>query len=238
MPDRPLSPPRRSYLADDVFEAVAREILRGERKPGEALPSERVLSERFGVSKLLVRQALHRLAAAELVRVRQGDVTRVLDPSGSPSLAVIELYYRLAPESDAARGITRDVLEKQYTQGLSLCEVFERRANDEARRALVDLVAVPVTTEEELAALEERFWTAVARGGENRILQAETAFWYRALVARPKMPSAAPPGARAAFYAELARRFAAREHPVAFYVAALAPVMNALSHELEPGSSG
>ncbi len=225
----PSSLPRRAYAGDAVFDAVAREILRGDLRPGEALPPERVLSERFGVSKLLVRQAIHRLAAAELVRVRQGDVTRVLDPSGSPSLAVIELYYRLAPESDTARGITRDVLEKQYTQGLSLIEVFDRRATVESRRALADLAAHASTASEaDFPAFEERFWTLVARGGGNRVLEGEVSFWYRALVARPTMPNAAPLAARAAFYVELARRLAAREHAIAYYVAALAPGVDAL----------
>jgi DNA-binding FadR family transcriptional regulator len=233
---------RRAYAADDVFAALAREILRGELRPGDALPPERVLSERFGVSKLLVRQAIHRLAAADLVRVRQGDVTRVLDASRSCSLDVIELYYRLAPESEGAREVARHVLEKQYTQGLSLLEVFSRRAPRAFRVQLAGLPeraeAAACASEEAFAAFEERFWTLVARGGGNRILEAEVAFWYRALRARPRMPKTPPRDARFAFYRELARRIEKGDAPLEYYVAALSPAVTALFPEPRDGNEG
>jgi DNA-binding FadR family transcriptional regulator len=221
---------RRGYAADDVFDALAREILRGKLAPGEPLPPERALSERFNVSKLLVRQAVHRLADAQLVRVRQGDYTIVLDPSQSYSLAVIELYYRLAPESDGARDVRRHVLEKQYTQGLSLVDVFARRASKKARDELVVLAAerAALASEDAFAAFEEQLWTHVARAGGNRILEAEVGFWYHALAQRPRMPAPPPREARLAFYRELARRLAADDAPVAYYVAALSPAVRAL----------
>lgn len=226
---------RPRYVADEVFDALAREILRGDLQPGEPLPPERALSERFAVSKLLVRQAIHRLAAAELVRVRQGDVTRVVDPARSSSLEVIDLTYRLAPESEGAQHIARHVLEKQYTQGLSLLEVFVRRARPDAKRALAELVAdATVHDEAAMAALEERFWTFVAREGGNRILEAEVAFWYRNLAARPRMASEPGHALRLAFYVELARRVAASDDALAYYVAALAPSITALFADAPP----
>lgn len=229
---------RPRYVADEVFDALAREILRGDLLPGEPLPPERALSERFGVSKLLVRQAIHRLAAAELVRVRQGDVTRVVDPSRSSSLEVIDLTYRLAPESEGAQHIARHVLEKQYTQGLSLLEVFLRRARPEASGALTALVdGASVDSDEAMASLEERFWSLVAREGGNRILQAEVAFWYRNLAARPRMASAPGHALRLAFYVELARRIATGDDPLPFYVAALSPAVTALFADAPPKPS-
>lgn len=221
---------RRTYAADDVYFALAREILLGELAPGDPLPPERALSERFEVSKLLVRQAIHRLREAGLVRVRQGDVTRVLDPSASCDLRVIELTYRLAPEGERTRELARHVLEKQYTQGLSLVDVFARRAPADSRAELVAMAAQAEDARDEatFAAFEERFWTAVARGGGNRILEAEVAFWYRVLPARPSMPELAPLPARRAFYVALARALTKGEGAVAFYVQALSPAVTAL----------
>lgn len=55
---------------------VADEILgwieRGEYKPSDPLPSERELQQRFGVSRVVVRDALVRLQAVGLIRVEHG----------------------------------------------------------------------------------------------------------------------------------------------------------------------
>lgn len=55
---------------------VADEILgwieRGEYKPSDPLPSERELQDRFGVSRVVVRDALVRLQAVGLVKVEHG----------------------------------------------------------------------------------------------------------------------------------------------------------------------
>ncbi|MEO6418868.1 MAG: GntR family transcriptional regulator [Polyangiaceae bacterium] len=219
------------HLADTVFKELATEIVRGSVIPGTPLPAERVLSERFGVSKLLVRQAVHRLAEAGLVEVRQGGATRVLDPKESGNLQVIELFYTLAPEGGAARELAHEVLEKQFTQGMSLVDVFARRAPSSARAALVTLVEGATLARRDvgaLAELETEFWTAVAEGGGNRILSAEVRWWYLELAARPAFPNPAPVAQRHAFYLELARRLRDDDAPLAYYVAALTPGIKAL----------
>src|SRR5262245_19105446 len=87
----------RRHAADHCFDRLARDILGGELAPGGHLPPERVLAERYGVSKLIVRQAVHRLAELNLVRVRQGGPTVVLDPDDAADMRVVALRYRLAP---------------------------------------------------------------------------------------------------------------------------------------------
>lgn len=224
-------PLRRGHLADGVFAVLGGEILRGVLAPGAALPAERLLSERFGVSKLLVRQAIHRLAEAGLVEVRQGGTTRVRDPQDAADLRIFELYYRLAPDSEQARELARDVLEKQFTQGLSLVEVFARRASAEDRKSLVKLVGDARSERDDdakMRALEERFWRYVADASNNRILRAEVRWWYTALAARPDLPKPPAPSERWAFYAELARRLANSDSALGFYLAALTPGISAL----------
>lgn len=225
------TPLKRGHLADDVFSALATEILHGRMAPGSALPAERLLSDRFGVSKLLVRQAIHRLSDVGLVDVRQGGATRILDPKDVVDIRIFELYYRLAPESDATHDLARDVLEKQFTQGLSLVEIFERRASEDARVALVQIVdeARPHRGDEERFRLfEERFWQEVAEGGQNRILLAEVRWWYAALATRPELPTKRPASERWAFYDELARRLHDGDDAFAYYRRALSPGMKAL----------
>jgi GntR family transcriptional regulator, transcriptional repressor for pyruvate dehydrogenase complex len=66
---------RSKHAADPVFDQLAAAIIDGSIPPGSALPSERELGERFAVSRLIVRQAVHKLADIGLVRVRQGGAT-------------------------------------------------------------------------------------------------------------------------------------------------------------------
>ena len=221
----------RGYAADTVFNAVAAEILRGEMPAESAFPSEGALSDRFGVSKVVVRQAVHRLAELGLVAVRQGGTTRVLDPREATDVRVIELFYQLAPDSKSARDLVRDVHEKQFTQGLSLVEVFTRRASQDDRRALVQLVIHQkgdVRNDKSMRKLEERFWGAVSLGGGNRILNAEVRWWYRAADKRPTLPNRPAIELRYKFYRALAERMLSEDGPIEFYLKHLGPGMKAL----------
>ena len=220
----------RGYAADHVFLAVGRDILRGAIAPGDPVPTEGELSERFDVSKVIVRQAIHRLATAGLVRVRQGDQSRALDPRDAVSLGVIELFYHLAPRTDAARELSRHVLEKQYTQGLSVLEVFPRRAPPEAKVALsvAAQAFTGVDDEASFAAAEEAFWRCAAAGGGNRILETEVRWWYEVLPDRPRRDGAPPLPLRAAFYGELTRRLVQDDDALGYYARILGPTMTAL----------
>ncbi len=211
------------YAADEVFTALASEILQGLCPMASVLPAERQIAERFAVSKLVVRAAMHRLAEAGLVIIRQGGATKVTDPSQSTSLKVIELYYQLAPTHPAMSVIARDVLEKQFTQGMSLLNVFLRRASLEAKRDLPLVVMHAIDKDADLA---EAFWRAIAEGGGNRVLTIETRWLYKTLKERP--PSAMSKGAEAKFYAGLAQRVRDDAGAIDFYVETLAPAIDAL----------
>jgi DNA-binding FadR family transcriptional regulator len=64
-------------------------VLAGDPAPGEALPPERRLAQALGVSRLTLRAALARLEAEGLVRARQGDAVRVLDPARHATLDLL-----------------------------------------------------------------------------------------------------------------------------------------------------
>src|SRR5689334_22360191 len=119
---------RQRHAADPVFEQLAAAILEGSLPPGSSLPSERELSERFGISRLIARQAVHRLADMGLVRVRQGGPTQVVHPNEARDLRVIELVYRLGQGS--ARDV-RELIERQFLHGYSLLFLAAKRASKE-----------------------------------------------------------------------------------------------------------
>jgi DNA-binding FadR family transcriptional regulator len=70
-----------------IAERLEKAILAGELAPGDNLPSERDLSAKLGVSRSVVREALHRLASLGLVKSVHGSGTRVQAP-GSKQVTV------------------------------------------------------------------------------------------------------------------------------------------------------
>jgi len=227
---------RRGHVADEVFDHLAKAILTGELAPGSALPPERVLADRYGVSRIIARQGVHRLAEMGLVRVRQGGATLVQDPHEATDLRVLALFYRFAPRTGARGGRDRadvsDMIEKQYLQGLSIVEVASRRAGAaslQAVRTMVEHVAATPAELARFAAFEERFWRMLAAAGNNRILRMEVGWWYESLPERPlaRAVAAASPRVRIAFYRELARRLHEQDAPSEYYLAIVRPILDA-----------
>lgn len=224
-----LRPARRTHAAEHVFDELTRAILEGELPPQSTLPPERVLVERFGVSRVIVRQAVHRLAEIGLVRVRQGGATTVLDPAEVADLRVLALFYRLAKRSSPVD--VADIIEKQYLQGLSIVEIASRRATKRSLGSVAKLVESTASSPSllrDFVAFEERFWRALAEAAKNRIFRMEISWWYDTLTERPvpDVVQKTDPKIRIAFYQELIRRLAAREDPVAYYLAAVRPILD------------
>jgi DNA-binding FadR family transcriptional regulator len=220
------------HSGDVVFDQLAGAILRGDLPAQSTLPPERVFAERYGVSRIIVRQAVHRLADMGLVRVRQGGATTVLDPEEATDLRVLALFYRLAPGESSLLD-RNDMIEKQYLQGLSIVSVASRRAGDESLRRIARLVEAYGSGDQKRAPveeLEEQFWRALAKAAKNRIFVIEVGWWYDTLRDRPlpRQVTSLSRKMRIAFYAELARRLCAHEQPVEYYLAVVAPILDAL----------
>lgn len=66
-------------LHEDVCRQIARHIIRGDLQPGMLLPSEAVLIKQFNVSRAVLREALRSLTQRNLVEMRQGKRTQVLE---------------------------------------------------------------------------------------------------------------------------------------------------------------
>ena len=230
--------PRQLRLAEWVYRQLATALLEGDFAAGEALPPENELAAQFGVSRMILRQALHRLADLGLLAVRQGGATRVLALDESSNLQILELLYRLAPSTGTPLVDPRDAVEKQFLQGLSLVEIAERRATAGDLAQVcgeLDRDAGAVNDDPGFARQEVRCWRGLARAGHNRILQMEVNWWYQNLPERPRaehlVPS--PLAARLEFYRQLAVRLRARDRAAAYYLEAVRPILRALSDPLE-----
>lgn len=211
---------RREHAADRVFDQLAAAIMRGDLAPGSALPPERALAEEFGVSRTIVRQAVHRLAELDLVRVKQGGATIVQDPARATDVRVTELRYRIGPTNERQR---REIIERRFFEGYALVTLASYRAKPEAIQALLAQVAdyaARGAPEEEGIELERDIWTALAEATDNDLYITQSVWWNKIVAERKSEPArgAMPSAFRVPFYTELLTRILERRDAPAFYI--------------------
>ena len=80
----PTEPLRAERLYEQAVLAITRSIQSGEFSPGTYLPGEAELAQRYGVGRLVVREALRILGAKGLLALGQGKAARVQPPPGPP----------------------------------------------------------------------------------------------------------------------------------------------------------
>jgi GntR family transcriptional regulator, transcriptional repressor for pyruvate dehydrogenase complex len=96
--------------SDACARAVRAAILRGDLAPGVRLPPERTLASHLGVSRLTLRAGLSQLAAAGLLRVRQGSGYVVQDYSREGGLDLLSGVVALARRRRQLPTVAEDLL--------------------------------------------------------------------------------------------------------------------------------
>ena len=99
-----------STAVDMCSQTLRGDILEGTYQPGERLPAERKLADAMGVNRVTIRSALSQLAAAKLVRVRQGSGYEVQDYRRVGGLDLIEDVMTKAHRVGRFTEIARDLL--------------------------------------------------------------------------------------------------------------------------------
>jgi DNA-binding FadR family transcriptional regulator len=222
----------RLRIADRVFETLLRAILQGELRPGEAVPTQRELSTQFGVSPLVVRQAIHRLEELELVRVRQGSTTVVLDPTKATDVRLIQLQLEVARPGDA---IALAAIENRALSALPLLALAERRITEAELQRLerrVEAYSDEPSREEQSVFMAE-FWEMIAGATRNPLLQHQVRWWFRVsneLGANRSMRTARLPRA---FFRELAGALRKRSGAVQLWLAVVVRLCDWT--EVQPG---
>ena len=222
LPESPASeePVEREHASDRVFRAIAAAILNRELTPEAPLPPERELSDRFGVSRIVVREAIHRLKEYELVRVRQGSPTMVLDPDRATDMRLLGLEIELIPPTP--EGLAA-FAERQIHSGAALIDLAEQRLEpseiDELEAITEEIAAVPELNDEWLRH-ERRYWMKIAQGAHNRLYVRETAWYFNLLERQPRFRAVYTvlPSQRAAFYRLLNANLRKRQGSAAMYL--------------------
>jgi GntR family transcriptional regulator, transcriptional repressor for pyruvate dehydrogenase complex len=152
-------------LAQEVAAQLRTLILRGRYRAGEKLPPERRLAETLGVNRATLREALKTLEHMGLVRIRQGDGTRVLDFLESAGL---DLLSHLIPVAqDTHLGVLHDILEFRQVIGREVARLAALRVGTPQLEVLSQVAARPATTPEEILLQDLDFYFELARATSN-----------------------------------------------------------------------
>jgi GntR family transcriptional regulator, transcriptional repressor for pyruvate dehydrogenase complex len=145
----------------------------GELRSGDRLPAERELASQLGVSRTVLREALHTLAAYGLVELQHG--RGVFVAAGSAQAATQRLT--LAMTSDEAAPLLHDLFEIRRTLEGAAAEWAAERATPEQiadlRANLYEGLSLHQTQRVDAAmagALDARFHAALAAATNNRVL--------------------------------------------------------------------
>jgi GntR family transcriptional repressor for pyruvate dehydrogenase complex len=94
---------REPRLSEKVARQILEAIVQSPLRPGDPLPSERTLGEQFGVSRTVIREALHSLAGKGIVDMSQGRGLRVARVDSSAVRESMRLFMRSRPALDYPR---------------------------------------------------------------------------------------------------------------------------------------
>ncbi len=166
-----LKPVEKLRVAEEVAEQLRALILGGQYPPGSKLPPERELSRRLQVNRASLREALKKLEHLGLVRIRQGDGTRVLNFMETGG---IELVQHLLPLANAKPELIRDLLEFRRILGRELARLAAARGSADAvglarLRALADK-ADQAPDAAQLFDTDFAFYVAVAQMSGNQVM--------------------------------------------------------------------
>ena len=164
-----LKPVEKQRVAEEIAEQLRGLILNGQYPPGSKLPPERELSKRLRVNRASLREALKKLEHLGLVRIRQGDGTRV---TNFMETGGIELVQHLLPLGGGKPEIIRDLLEFRRLFGRELARLGAARATKDG---LVRLRSVADKADHangaaELFDLDFEFYVALAASSGNQVM--------------------------------------------------------------------
>ena len=155
-------------LPDQVAELIVQRIATGELATGHKLPSQRQLAQSMGVGLAVVREAVKRLEALNILGATHGSGTVVRPFRWMPLLYDPSLFL-LAVKRIGIRDLweTRRLLEVQIA-----CLSAERATDENLKeiRAVLDRAMPPPLDYGVNLQLNREFHIAVAKGSQNAVL--------------------------------------------------------------------
>src|SRR6478735_676178 len=123
-----LKPVEKQRVAEEIAEQLRSLILNGQYPPGSKLPPERELSKRLRVNRASLREALKKLEHLGLVKIRQGDGTRVQDFMQTSGIDLLSHLIPLAQSGNTE--LVHDVLEFRRIYGREVARLAATRRDE------------------------------------------------------------------------------------------------------------
>jgi GntR family transcriptional repressor for pyruvate dehydrogenase complex len=158
---------RESTLSERVTDQIENLIIASHLQPGDHLPPERELARQFGVSRTVVREALHALVAKSLLETRSGGGTVVRSPTAEAVAQSMSLFLRAGqPQLDYNKVLeVRRILEVEIA-GLAA----ERRTTEDLKKMDEILQeAAKVEERDHFAKNDVAFHAALAHATHNEL---------------------------------------------------------------------
>jgi len=159
-----------STLSQEVQNRIEQAIIEKKYLPGEKLPTEHELCDMFGVSRTALREALNRLRAKGLIRVKRGSGIYIEDYSPQNIIKPMRLYLELNFDKNYILHIieVRKFLEPQ------IAKLAARHRTDEdiaaLRRNLEKFKALPTGNFQREGELDGEFHLIIAKASRNPII--------------------------------------------------------------------
>ncbi|MGH8033376.1 MAG: FadR/GntR family transcriptional regulator [Luteimonas sp.] len=156
-------------LPDQVAQAILQRISTGDLLPGHRLPAQRELAQSMGVGLAVIREAVQRLLALNIVESTHGSGT-VIRPFRWMPLIYDPALFHLAVQRMGVRDLweARRLLEGQL---IRLAAARATPGNLAAMRAVLKRADPLPTSYEASQALNREFHLALARAAQNLVLE-------------------------------------------------------------------
>ena len=156
-------------LPDQVAQAILARIATGELAPGHRLPSQRELAQSMGVGLAVIREAVQRLAALNVVEATHGSGT-VIRPFRWMPLIYDPTLFHLAMQRIGIRDLweARRLLEGQI---IRLAAERATKADLAAMRAILERAEPLPDSYETSSVLNREFHLALAHSCQNAVLE-------------------------------------------------------------------
>jgi GntR family transcriptional repressor for pyruvate dehydrogenase complex len=163
-----LDEPRKSRsLGLDLVDKLTADVRLGRLVAGDKLPSEAEIMKHFGVSRTVVREALSKLQAAQLVETRHGIGTFVLPQNSAPT-------FQISPHQLGTLHEVIALLEFRIsieTEASALASQRRNAENLEEMQDAMDAFSNAIEAGRDAVQADFRFHQAIARATHNKHFQ-------------------------------------------------------------------
>ncbi len=160
---------RSQSLASHVVAEIRDSLFGGRLRPGDFLGTEKDIGARFGVSRIVARDALRTLEALGVAQIKMGKGGGARVAAGNPSLFAEALAIQLYLTGVSAA----DIMDAQRAAECMAAELAAERATAAEHARLEELLADAEAKTSDTAAFTQScrdFHVAIAEASHNRVL--------------------------------------------------------------------